>query len=37
MEIIQQESHQDVQGVRGHIGCMTTKERSIKSQPAFQK
>ena len=35
MEIVQQESDQNVQGVCGHVCGMTAQERCIKSQPAF--
>ena len=37
MEIIQQESDQNVQGVCGHVRGMTAQERRIKSQPAFKQ
>ena len=37
MEIVQQESDQNVQGVCGHVCGMTAQERRIKSQPAFKQ
>ena len=37
MEIVQQESDQNVQGVCGHVCGMTAEKRRIKSQPAFKQ
>ena len=37
MEIVQQESDQNVQSVCGHVGGMTAQKCRIKSQPAFKQ
>ena len=37
MKVIQEKSHENVQSVGGHIGCVRSEQSSIESQPALKK